>query len=100
MIGTTFSGTVIGTAALMDTFPAEEFPAQLGKVQGMAGCPIILTPVIESIILSKTGNNLHASYLMLAGLGAVHAATTTSLFAESLVPKDRKPFSMSDILKA
>jgi len=81
----------------MDTFAPEEFASKLAQVQAAVGVSVIVTPIVEGLVLSKTGGNLRAPYLALAAAGGVQALLSSSLIVETLAPALRKPASLTDI---
>lgn len=95
---TTFSGTVIGGAALRDTFQGTEMSVKAAKTGSVVGLAIMMGPLIESFILkwAKTGNE-RVTYLGLALLGLASMFVST-LTPESLAEEKKSAFDLSAAL--
>jgi len=80
---TTFSNTVICTAALADTCAGMDLALAMSTVGATTGLAVILTPIAESFILQRTKNPRY-SYLALSLLGLVQLVHNLVVTPETL----------------
>ena len=78
---TTFSSTVMLSAALADQVSGAELSAAMSRMGAAVGAAIVTTPLLETLILQRT-KRTEAVYLALSALGALHL-----LFAALAVPE-------------
>ena len=77
---TTFSSTVMLTAAMADTTSGTQLSAALSQMGAAVGAGIVMTPFVETLILQRF--KTQTVYLALSFLGFVHV-----LFALAFVPE-------------
>lgn len=98
MIGTTFSGTVIGTAAMRDVFHGEEFGIKQAKAMSVVGLGIMAGPFCESLMLKVSKER--TTYLGLAALGALAACIGLVNLPETVMDENKREFDFNGALKA
>ena len=94
---TTFSNTVIATAALTDFLSGQELALGLGQLGGMYGAAVFASPLIETQLLRITGTPRYA-YLQIAVLGAIQALYMITMVPETLEPEKRRPIDIKGAL--
>ena len=94
---TTFSNTVIATAALTDFLSGQELALALGQLGGMYGAAVFASPLIETQLLRITGTPRYA-YLQIAVLAAIQALYMISMVPETLEPEKRRPLDIKAAL--
>jgi len=86
---TTFSSTVMLTAALSDVAQGAELGAALSKMGAAVGAGIVITPFVEALFLQRS-KSPRTAYLVLSALGCVHAAFVGFSVPETLRCAQRK----------
>ena len=93
---TTFSNTVVATAALTDFLEGQELAMGFAAYAAMYGLAVLVGPVIETQLLRLTGSPRYA-YASLATLGTIQAIYQACLVPETLEPAKRREL---DVAKA
>ncbi|CAE7180804.1 bglX [Symbiodinium pilosum] len=86
---TTFSSTVMLTAALSDVAQGAELGAAISKMGAAVGAGIVITPFVEALFLQRS-NSPRTAYLLLSLLGFVHALFVGLSVPETLRRAQRK----------
>mmetsp|Transcript_6599 Transcript_6599/g.14351 ORF Transcript_6599/g.14351 Transcript_6599/m.14351 type:complete len:449 (-) Transcript_6599:59-1405(-) len=90
MILTTFSSTVMLLPSFSDIASGPELATALTKMMAFVGMGIVSTPLLESVILKRSGGSTRHSYLALSVLGLVHSFMHLFLTPETLQVDKRK----------
>jgi MFS family permease len=99
VVGTTFSGTVIGSAAMRDMFQGEELATKSAQGGSIVGLAIMTGPLLESFLLksAKAGNE-RIGFLAMAMLGLAAGTLGRLKLPESLSSSSKKPFDVSTVV--
>jgi len=100
-IFTTFSGTVMGTAGMRDTFSGPEMSIKAAKAGSVIGLAVMIGPFLEGAILSrmKSGGE-RLSFLLLSALGLVSLGLGRAILPETLPEEKRTKFTIGTTLAA
>ncbi|CAJ1405066.1 unnamed protein product [Effrenium voratum] len=102
VILTTFSNTVMCTAALADVCSSSELALAMSKVQAATGMAMLLTPFIEGRILNISPwspKGIRYVYAAMAAIAATHAAFVATQLEETLdvAKRSTAPLSLAMI---
>jgi len=88
---TTFSSTVMLTAAMADIVSGVQLSAAISKMGAAVGAAIVATPFLETLILQRF--KMQTAYLALSSLGMAHVLFSLVSVPETLVKSQRKNWS-------
>jgi len=99
LILTTFSGTVMGQAALSDLLSGKELSVVMSQVGSLAGAAMVLGPILEKTVLALFRNNPRYPYLFQALFAAATFVSNYIFVSETLDPVKMRAasFSISDL---
>jgi len=94
-IFTTFSGTVMTSAAMRDTFKGQELGVKYAKIGGYVGLAIMVGPLVEGLILKRASKGMERiAFLALAVVGVLNAIIASTRLPESLTKCKRVDFDL------
>jgi len=96
LIFTTFSGAVMGQAALSDMASGKELSMIMNEINTCLGAAVIIAPTLEKIIISLSGNNPLYSYLFQALSAAATFIINYNFIGETLDPTKAVKFTPAD----
>jgi len=97
---TTFSGTVIGNAALMDVASGTALATAQSTAGATVGIAVILGPIVEEFILKRSNNNFHYPYLLLMVEAVVAFFFSLFFMPETLDRAKRAAIDFKTLLQA
>jgi hypothetical protein len=95
---TTFSNTVIATAALTDVLSGSELALGLSSFAATYGASLLVAPFAEWLLLRLSGGSPRYAYLMISALGSIQTIYTLFLIPETLEPAKRRPLDVAGAL--
>lgn len=98
MVITTFSNTVMISAALADTCSGKDLAAAASLMGASTGLAVVLTPILEAAILQRF-KNARNSYLVLSLLGVVQLLYNSVLMPETLAAVKKIPMKAALSIK-
>jgi len=93
LLMTTFSNTVMCSAALADVSKGSDLALAMSKIQSATGLAMLLTPFVEARILSYSPwspDGIKYVYLLLSGVAATHTVFAATQIEETLDTSNMK----------
>lgn len=100
-MATTFSGTVIGSAAMREVFQGKELAVRSSKAGSIIGLGIMAGPLLEGFILKLAKpRSERVTYLGLAAVGILAAVLGHRCLPETLAKEHQKELDLSSTLRS
>mmetsp|Transcript_23592 Transcript_23592/g.42627 ORF Transcript_23592/g.42627 Transcript_23592/m.42627 type:complete len:434 (-) Transcript_23592:78-1379(-) len=98
LIFTTFSGTVMGTALMRDSFQGQELAVKSSKIGAVIGLAIMTAPTVEGALLKRLSGRERFTFLALIAAGLAGLTASLTILPESLKKEKRTKFDLMNAL--